>query len=204
MICEEWPYFGQPQTETSGILRRMHARILTATTYCGIPTLKNPTDAWIYDEIIWRQRPDVIVEIGNWQGGQLLRMAHFCDTLGHGQIIGVDHAQVTAPAVVDHPRITLLTGDAEVQAPAVHALVAGRSAFVIDDSDHSEHQTLGVLRAYSDLVKPKGYFVVEDTIGIEAMRAVETFLAENRRFEIDLEMEEFGVSWNPNGYLRRK
>jgi cephalosporin hydroxylase len=205
VICEEWPYFGQPQTETSGILRRMHARILTDTTYCGIQTLKNPTDAWIYDEIIWRQRPDVIVEIGNWHGGQLLRMAHFCDTLGHGEIVGVDIEPVTTKAVVDHPRIQILTGEATEMFEDVEAFVGGRSAMVIDDSDHGYTNTLSVLNKYSTLVHPGGYMVVEDTIGIEAQRAVEIFLGENKRhWEADVEMEEFGVSWNPNGYLRRK
>ena len=40
-------------------------------------------------------------------------------------------------------------------------------------------------------------------MGIEAMSAVDLFLAENHDFEPDYSMEEFGVSWNPKGYLRR-
>ena len=203
MSTPEWPYFAQPLTSLSDVLRRMHARVMTQTTYCGIPTLKNPTDAWIYEELIWKLRPDVIVEIGSYKGGHLLKLAHICDMIGHGEVVGVDLDQITSERVTGHPRITLFVGDAVDHVAAIHDLVAGRPAFVIEDSDHFEYNTLAMLRNYSDLVHPGGYFVVEDTMGIEAMSAVHLFLAENGDFVVDTAMEEFGVSWNPNGYLRR-
>lgn len=182
----------------------MFMRVMTQTTYCGIPTLKNPTDAWVYEELIWEQRPDVIVEIGSYKGGHLLKMAHQCDMMHKGHVIGIDLDPVTAEAVVEHPGITLLTGDATELAPLVHSFVGGRSALVIEDSGHSEWNTLSVLRSYSGLVQSGGYMIVEDTIGIEAMSGVQLFLAENDEFESDYSLEEFGVSWNPNGFLRRK
>ncbi len=182
----------------------MHARVSVETTYCGIPTMKNPTDAWIYEELIWRLRPDVIVEVGNYKGGHLLKMAHQLDMIGSGEIVGIDIEPVIADLVVDHPRITLVTGEASLSFPHVRQIVAGRNALVIDDSDHGYPNTLSVLRKYSELVHPGGYMVIEDTIGIEAQQAVQEFLAENRQFKTDLELEDFGVSWNPNGYLRRK
>jgi cephalosporin hydroxylase len=204
MATEEWPYFAQPLTDIGSVLRRMHARVSVETTYCGIPTMKNPTDAWIYEELIWKLQPDVIVEVGNYKGGHLLKMAHQCDLIGVGEVIGIDIESVTAPEVVAHQRITLVTGEASASFPAVRQLVAGRNCLVIDDSDHGYTNTLAVLRKYSELVKPDGYMVIEDTIGIEAQQAVQEFLAENRQFKVDLELEGFGVSWNPNGYLRRK
>ncbi len=204
VICDEWPYFAQPLTDVGSVLRRMHARVSTQTTYWGIPTMKNPTDAWIYEELIWRLRPDVIVEVGNYKGGHLLKMAHQCDLIGVGEVIGVDIEPVTAPEVVAHERITLVTGEASACYPAVRQLVAGRNCLVIDDSDHGYTNTLAVLRKYSDLVHPGGYMVIEDTIGIQAQEAVQEFVAEHACFVIDLSLEDFGVSWNPNGYLRRK
>ncbi len=204
MICEEWPYFAQPLTDIGSVLRRMHARVSVETTYCGIPTMKNPTDAWIYEELIWKLQPDVIVEVGNYKGGHLLKMAHQLEMMDHGEIIGVDIEPVTAPEVVAHDRITLVTGEATLCYPAVRQMVAGRNCLVIDDSDHGYTNTLSVLRKYSELVHPGGYMVIEDTIGIEAQQAVQEFLAENRSFKVDLDLEDFGVSWNPNGYLRRK
>ncbi len=203
MSCEEWPYFAQPLTDLGSVLRRMHARVSVETTYWDIPTMKNPTDAWIYEELIWKLRPDVIVEVGNYKGGHLLKMAHQCDLIGHGEIIGIDIEPVTAPAVVAHERITLVTGEATASFPAVRQMVAGRNALVIDDSDHGYPNTLSVLNKYSTLVHPGGYMVIEDTIGIQAQDAVQEFLKQ-KTFTVDLELEGFGVSWNPNGYLRRR
>ncbi len=202
--CEEWPYFAQPLTDLGSVLRRMHARVSVETTYCGIPTMKNPTDAWIYEELIWRLRPDVIVEVGNYKGGHLLKMAHQLDMIGSGEVVGVDIEQVRAEEVVAHDRITLVTGEATASFPAVRQIVAGRNALVIDDSDHGYPNTLSVLRKYSTLVHPGGYMVIEDTIGIQAQDAVQEFVKENGCFVIDVSLEGFGVSWNPNGYLRRK
>lgn len=200
----EWPHFAEPLTNLDDVLYRMHRRTMTATTYCGIDTLKNPTDAWVYEELIWDKRPDVIVEIGTWHGGHLLKLAHQCDMMKHGKVIGVDMTEVPAVAVTDHPRITFLHGEANALAPNVRSLVGNRSAMVIEDSGHSLQNTLSVLRNYSDLVQPGHYFIVEDTMGIEAYQAVEAFLREDGRFEADRELEEFGVSFNPVGYLRRR
>ena len=40
----------------------MQARIIDRTTYFGIRTLKNPLDFWVYQELIFAQQPDVVVE----------------------------------------------------------------------------------------------------------------------------------------------
>lgn len=198
-----WPYFGEPLTELTDVLVRMHARVMKETTYCGIETWKNPTDAWVYEEIIWKQRPEVIIEIGTWHGGHLLKLAHQCDLMDHGEVIGIDFLRAPDQAVLAHPRITFIHGEATASAPQVHKLVGKRAAFVIEDSGHSVWNTLAVLRNYWKLIPKGGYFVVEDTMGAEAMEAVEIFLAENANFEADRHLEEFGVSWNPMGYLRR-
>lgn len=203
MTTEQWPYFAQPLTNLSDVLGRMFTRVMRETTYCGIPTLKNPTDAWVYEELMWKLWPDVVVEVGSYKGGHLLKMAHYCDMMEHGEVIGIDLDPITTKAVLAHPRITVLEGDATDLSPRVHELVAGRPTLVIEDSGHSDWNTISVLRHYCDLVHPGGYIVVEDTIGIEAMNAVDIFLAENHGFQPDYSMEEFGVSWNPKGYLRR-
>src|SRR3990172_7421105 len=72
------------------VLTVIQGRLLTQTTYMGIPTVCNPLDWWVYQEIINERRPAFIVEIGNYRGGRLLALAHLCDALGHGWIIGVD------------------------------------------------------------------------------------------------------------------
>src|SRR5215471_9165899 len=79
------------------VLRVMQTRILTQSTYFGIRTLKSPVDFWIYQEMLFEAKPDFIIEIGTFCGGSTLALAHICDCLGKGRVIGIDrsHAQVS-------------------------------------------------------------------------------------------------------------
>ena len=95
------------------VLPVIQGRIMSQTTYFGIQTWKNPIDFWIYQEIIYATKPDVIIEIGNYCGGSTLALAHICDAIGRGRIIGLDLSHVNVPEEVKkHPRITLLEGEA--------------------------------------------------------------------------------------------
>lgn len=197
------------------LLVRMQARIMNGTSWFGVKALKNPLDFWVYQEIIYEQRPDVIVEIGNHSGGSSLALAHLCDLLGHGRIIGIDINLSAVPQTVrDHPRITLIEGDACDKYPVVSKLAeSAKNVLVIEDSSHTYENTLNVLRAYSKLIRPGNYFIVEDGIchhGLDIgpnpgpYEAIATFIQENQSFEIDPAREAFLVTWNPNGFLRRR
>ena len=84
---------------------------------------------------------------------------------------------------------------------------------VILDSDHRKDNVLAELRAYSPLVQPGDYLIVEDTnvnghplvpdFGPGPMEAVDEFLATDDSFEIDPAREKFYMTFNPRGYLRR-
>lgn len=188
--------------------------IVHKTTYFGIQTLKNPFDAWIYQEIIYETRPDYIVEIGNFGGGSALMLAHICDLMGKGLVIGLDLSHAAVPEVVsDHRRVTLVEGDAYRNFEKVRAIVkATARVLVIEDSSHTFENTLNVLRRYSTLLTVGDYFIVEDSIchhGLEVgpkpgpYEAIEAFLNENKAFESDRNRERFLITWNPKGYLRR-
>ncbi len=193
----------------------LQQQIMSSTRYAGIPTVKSPLDAWIYQEIIWERKPQYIVEIGNWCGGSLLMLAHWLDAIGHGVVIGVDidHSRI-APLVRAHPRIHLVMGDAVEVGLHVWSLIKpDTEVLVIEDSSHEYAQTLQVLHAYEGLVKPGGYFIVEDTIcwhGLDVgprpgpWEAVQAFLAEQPGcWAVDRQRERFGVTWNRDGYLKR-
>lgn len=196
-------------------LERMQRRIMTETTYFGVKTLKNPLDFWIYQEIIYETRPDFVIEIGNKFGGSTLALAHILDLLGHGHVVGidVDHSQVSELAI-EHPRITLIEGDACQVFGEVKKFVASTDdVLVIEDSSHTFENTLSVLNTYSSLVKSGNYFIVEDSIchhGLDVgptpgpYEAIEAFIEGGTRFFSDREKERFGVTWNPKGYLRCK
>ncbi len=197
------------------VLALMQKRILERSTYFGVKALKSPVDFWIYQEIITSRRPDVILEVGNNWAGSTLALAHLCDLMGCGRVIGLDIRHDRVPDQVKrHPRLTLITGDAVDSAPQVRALVEPEErVLVIEDSAHTYENTLAVLHTYADLVKTGDYFIVEDSIchhGLDVgpapgpMEAIESFVATDDRFEIDRDQESFLVTWNPKGYLRRR
>jgi|SRR5450631_609146 cephalosporin hydroxylase len=199
----------------SKVLQVIQDRILTKTTYFGIQTLKSPIDFWIYQEIIFEKKPDVIIEIGNNRGGSTLALAHICDLLESGRIIGLDISHAHVPEnVKKHPRITLIEGDACQSFEKVRGLILKEeNVLVIEDSAHTYDNTLKVLMTYSILIKPGDYFIVEDSIchhGLLAgpkpgpYEAIETFVNANSDFEIDRDRESFLITWNPKGYLKRR
>ena len=185
------------------------------TYWLGVPTQKCPLDLWMYQEILYEQRPDLIIETGTAHGGSALYMACVCDQLGRGEVVTVDIHPIEGRPV--HDRITYVTGSStgpEVVAE-VERLAEGRErVLVILDSDHGRDHVLEELRIYGRLVTLGGYVVVEDTNvnghpvfpehGPGPMEAVNAFLAETEEFEVDTTREKFFLTFNPRGFLRKR
>lgn len=196
------------------VLPIMQERIMHGTTYWGVPALKNPNDFWVYQEIIFEMQPDVIIEIGNYDGGSTLALGHLCDLLGKGRVLALDlsHSHVAETARA-HSRITWLEGDACDLYPQVMEVISPNDrVLIIEDSAHTYENTLRVLRAYNGLIRPGDYFIVEDSNchhGISVgpfpgpYEAIEEFLRENDDFICDREKEGFLITWNPKGFLKR-
>jgi cephalosporin hydroxylase len=184
-------------------------------SWMGVPARKMVLDAWLYQQIIHALRPEIIIEIGNAEGGSTLYLANLLDLLGSGEVIAVDidHSQFR----VRHPRVATVTGDsaAPETLARVEALARGRRGLVIHDGDHSHEHVLADLRAYAKFVQVGGYFIVEDTImdifragdGLGSVNgplgAVERFVRDDPRFRIDSDREFFVLTFNPHGYLKR-
>lgn len=169
-------------------------------------------DLLVYQEIIVALRPSIVVETGSWYGGSALFLADMCELVGAGRVLSVDiNRPNPAP---EHPRLMFLEGDSADPATvqAVHEWAAGETGLVILDSDHSMLHVLAELDAYRDLVRPRGYFVVEDTnvnghpvrpdFGPGPAEAVNVWLDRTDSFLTDLEIEPF-VTFAPAGYLLR-
>ena len=52
------------------------------THWNGVNILKNPFDLWVYQEIIFEKRPDLIIECGTAHGGSSYYMAQLLDLIG--------------------------------------------------------------------------------------------------------------------------
>lgn len=197
-------------------------------TWLGRPIIQYPEDIVAIQEVIWRTRPDCIIETGIAHGGSLVLSASMLQLLGEGVVIGidVDIRKHNREALEGHPlahRMKLIEGSSTDPAVVdnVRAMAArsGR-CMVILDSNHSEAHVLGELQAYAPIVTEGCYLLVLDTIienqpeikydgrpwsiGNNPMTAMNKFLAENPDFEIDPEYEQkLLTTVAPRGYLRR-
>jgi cephalosporin hydroxylase len=184
------------------------------TYWMGVPLMKCPLDLWLYQEIVYRVRPAVIVETGTAYGGSALYLAHLCDLLGTGAVISVDF--IERPGRPTHPRLTYLTGsstDPAMLAQITARIPAGGTVMVILDSDHSRDHVLQELHVYGPLVTPDSYLIVEDTnlnghpvmttLGPGPAEALEEYLKIDRGFVVDTTMSKFLMTFNPRGYLRK-
>ncbi|MFA7485704.1 MAG: CmcI family methyltransferase, partial [Phycisphaerae bacterium] len=145
------------------VLQIMQRGVKKKTSYFGIKTLKNPLDFWVYQQIIYEIKPDVIIEIGNLAGGSALALAHFLDNMQKGRIIAVDidHSLIDAKTK-QHPRITLVTADAVASFETVKPMInEGEKVLIIEDSAHTYDNTLCVLEKFSSLVSVGSYFIIE-------------------------------------------
>ncbi len=181
-----------------------HARWL------GVTALKNPTDAWLYQEIIYTVRPNFILETGSFKGGGALFLASMLDICGiDGVVYSVDINK--EPNLPYHPKISWITGDSvnpEIVTMIKHK-AEGRRGLVILDSDHSLNLVLKEMRNYWPIVSRGSYLIVEDTCSDMGTsggphNAIKRFLKENENFEIDESMHRYMTTNNPDGFLKRK
>jgi cephalosporin hydroxylase len=183
------------------------------TSWLGVRILKCPLDLWMFQDILHRTEPDLIIETGTARGGSAYFMACMCDLLGKGRIVTVDVRDVERPS---HPRITYLHGssvDPAILDQVRATIEPGERVMVALDSDHSEEHVYAELQEYPQLVTKGNYLIVEDTNvnghpvwpdhGPGPMEALQRFLAETDDFEVDRSCEKFLLTLNPSGYLRR-
>lgn len=184
------------------------------TFWLGVPALKLPLDLWVYQEIIFEVRPDLIVESGTASGGSALYMACICDLVDKGRVITVDIDDTRSRP--QHKRIQYLCGSSTSDSiiDQIRSNVAGSdTVLIILDSDHRKSHVLDELRLYNQFVTKGSYLIVEDTcvnghpvqpnFGPGPMEAVQDFLEGNEDFIVDDSKEKFYVTQNPRGYLKR-
>lgn len=189
--------------------------VFEQSTYMGLPAYKNPLDAWIYQELVHRVRPEVVVEIGSAIGGSTLYLAHLLQIVGTGTVVSVDKDR--SEFRPEEANIVAITGDSSSQ--STFEQVAEQcelgTVLIIHDGDHSYKAVLRELRLYGPLVSVGSYFIVEDGIvdlfesdemgfpGPGPLHAIVEFLEEDGRFEIDTEAERYKLTYNPHGFLKR-
>ncbi|EDN71408.1 Cephalosporin hydroxylase [Beggiatoa sp. PS] len=140
--------------------------------WMGRPIIQLPEDMIRIQEVIYRIKPDVIIETGIAHGGSLIYYASLCKAMEKGRIIGVDveirpHNRKALESHELFPYITLIEGSSidESIINNVKSLVKpGETVLVILDSNHTKQHVLDELNAYHDLVTTGSYIVATDGI----------------------------------------
>jgi cephalosporin hydroxylase len=152
------------------------------------PIIQYPQDIVATQEIIWKVKPDLIIETGIAHGGSLvlsasiLALLDYSDALKNGSIldpkmpsrkvigVDIDIRQHNLKALNEHPmrnRMELIEGssvDPDI-INQVHELSKGYECILVFlDSNHTHNHVLSELNAYSELVSRGSYCVVFDSV----------------------------------------
>ena len=198
-------------------------------TWMGRPIIQYPQDIIAMQEIIWRVKPDLIIETGIAHGGSLVFYASMLELIGgDGKVVGIDidirdHNRIE---IEKHPmmkRIVMLEGSSthEEIVDQVNEIAKDKKSIMIFlDSHHSHKHVLGEMNAYGRHVSEGSYMVVFDTcielfpegycsdrpwdVGNNPMTAIQEFLETDDSFIRDeLINSKAIITAAPNGYLRK-
>lgn len=196
--------------------------------WAGLPIIQFPEDILAVQELVWRIKPGAVVETGVARGGSILHYASLLGMLGGDRVaVGVDidiraHNRARIEAHPLAARVRLVQGSSVEPGTVaeVERHLGGRApVLVVLDSNHTHDHVLRELHAYARFVTPGSYLVVFDTVieflpaetnagrswgkGDSPYSAVAEFLRENKRFEVDKDLEnKLLFTCCPGGFLR--
>lgn len=157
-------------------------------TWLGRPLIQFPQDMSAIQELVWRSRPDLIIETGIAHGGSLIMSASlltlldYSDAVATGTVldpqaprrrvlgIDIDIRAHNRAAIEMHPmaqRIDMIEGSSissEIVAEVHKRACEYERIMVILDSSHTHEHVLAELNAYAPLVNSGSYCVVFDTV----------------------------------------
>lgn len=155
--------------------------------WMGRPIIQYPQDMVAVQELIWKVRPDLVIETGIAHGGSLilsasmLALLDMSDAIAAGttinprqssrKVIGIDidirpHNRAAIEAHPMASRIHMLQGssiDPKLVEQVRNAAQGYKKVLVFLDSMHSHAHVLGELQAYAPMVSVGSYCVVFDT-----------------------------------------
>lgn len=199
-------------------------------SWMGRPIIKYPNDMVVQQELMWKLKPDLVVETGIAHGGSIIFSAAMMEMMGiDGEVVGVDIdiRPHNRREIENHPmakRITMFEGsstDEELFAQVRKKAEGKKCVMVLLDSLHSHEHVYNELQLYPDLVTEGSYLILPDTfielfpkgyyshnrpwdVGDNPMTAMRQFLQEDDRFEIDQEIDnKLMITEGINGYLKR-
>ena len=195
--------------------------------WLGLPIIQLPQDIIALQEIIWKIKPDLIIETGVARGGSVIFHASILSMIGKGEVIGIDIdiRDKNRKAIEKHPlfkKITLIQGSSISKkiVNQVYSIAKNKKKILVFlDSHHTHNHVLKELKMYSPLVKKGSYVVVFDTIiedlpenffknrswnvGNNPKTAVHEYIKHDKRFKIDKNLDKkLVITANHDGFLK--
>ena len=145
----------------------------------GIPIIQSPEDILLMQELIFKVRPDVILDIGIAHGGSAIFYSSMLELLGKGRVIGVDIdiRKHNREVIEKHPffdRIELIEGSSiseEIVNLIKSKIKLHETVLISLDSNHTRDHVLQELRKYWSLVPIGSYIVVFDTVSSDLAKS---------------------------------
>lgn len=155
--------------------------------WMGRPIIQFPQDIVALQELVWRTKPDLVIETGIAHGGSLiltaslLALQDLCDCALNGtnldpskptrRVIGIDidireHNRALIQRHPLSPRIRLIQGssvDSDVVSQVAAEAAKAKRVMVCLDSNHTHAHVLSELKFYAPLVTEGCYCIVWDT-----------------------------------------
>ncbi len=207
---EERERYSKIISDFNKLYHGLYRQTWCATAWKGINILKPPTDIWIYQEIIERHKPDLIIETGTMRGGGAVFLDDMCKLMNpNGRVISIDVDRERIDKRAFDSNVKFITGSSTSQEVfiEIQAHIAAykcERVMVILDSDHSEEHVTNELNIFSVLVTKGMALIVEDTSNAEGAKvAVEKWLPNHPEYTTDIGCEKFMLTFHRGGYLEK-
>ncbi len=175
------------EASRSWVIASMQRMFVYNFDWLSRPIIQFPNDMVAVQELIWRVKPDLIIETGIAHGGSLifsasmLALLDMCEAIESGQTIDpkiskrkvlgidIDIRQHNREAISNHPmasRIEMIQGSSIAQETIaqVHSVASQYQRILVClDSNHTHDHVLAELAAYAPLTSVGSYCVVFDT-----------------------------------------
>lgn len=185
-------------------------------TYRGIPMFKCPFDYVTYQMIINEIKPDLVIEIGTYYGGNAVYIADLLEAIGKGEVHTIDVENFNDGELLNsHKRIKRFFGG--YQNYDLKNTHNAETILVIDDGSHTYSDVKASLEKFNKIVSVNSYFIVEDGVLTELgkdnaiynggpLRATHEFLRTTDSYTVDRKWIDFfgkNATFNKNGFLKR-
>jgi cephalosporin hydroxylase len=141
--------------------------------WLGVPIIQMPEDLILFQEIVYKTQPDLIIETGVARGGSIIFWASIQRLCGiTGKVLGVDIdiRQHARNAIIDsnfRDEIYLLEGSSveeQIVNQVKNYVSQHKKVMVVLDSNHTHEHVLSELEIYSNFVTKDCFMLVLDTV----------------------------------------